>query len=110
MAEKAEIFKGIKLVVIATGLEPETQYYAMLVHRETGEYICTEIVVPDSTGLAQFVFAYTQTNNLPEGNVTLQIFDVARNDMVGYFKNFGKVIETQLNDDTDVPSHQADDI
>lgn len=109
MAEKAEIYKGIRQPVKVTGLEPGKEYYAMLVHSENGEYICSEKTVPDAEGLAVFMFAYTQTNNLEEGSLILQVFDVDRNNMVARVKNIARLIETQLGDDKDVPSHQAEE-
>jgi len=109
MAEKAKIYKGIKQVVTVQGLEPGTPYYAMLVHVESGEFICTPEVTPDAQGIALFTFTYTQTNNIEAGKVTLQVFDAARNFMVVYLKNIGTVIETYLKDDLDVEDYQAEE-
>lgn len=109
MAEKIEIFKGIRQMFYVTGLTPNTAYYMMLVHRDSGEFICTDPVTSDVSGMATFVFPYTVTNNLEEGKVTLQLFDVARNIMVAYVKNAGKVIETYLKDDPDVDDYQAEE-
>ena len=107
MAEKASIYKGIKQAVYVTGLNPGTAYYMMFVHQDSGEFICTDPVTSEQDGTATFIFTYKQTNNIPTGKVTLQLFDVERNDMVAFFKNFATVIETQLKDDKDVDSYQA---
>lgn len=118
MASNVIIYKGIKHVVTASGLSlqmeeidastgmpngnmVDAKYYAVLRNETDGKFISTDLtdVTPDNSeegkGACVFVFGYKQTAFMPEGNVSIQIFDKNRNSLA-YSSSYAVIRKTGL--------------